>query len=126
MKSAIAAFTASLALAGTITGATVRAASAAPAPAVLTAIHVLTDAAVVQTAALDYGLPVTAANCTGTGPVDPDGITDPGIACRLTGPNGWQAWGTGVIFPTGAPVGAYVNVGMVFWPVVDGRIDGRI
>jgi hypothetical protein len=121
---AVAAFGASLALAGGLTVSTAHLAGAST-PAELTAIHTLVDAAVLADAQGNYGLPVTSVDCYGTGPVDPAGITDPGIACDLYGPNGWTAVGSGVIFPT-AVAGRLVNVGMVYWPTVDGRIDGRV
>lgn len=108
-------FGASLALAGGITATTIRAADAATPPATLDAIHALVDAAVVADASQNYGLPVTGANCIGTGPRGGPGLlTDPGVACNLVGPNGFRAYGTGVLLPN-LP-NQIVTVGMVYTP----------
>lgn len=126
MRAALAAFAASLALAASITGATVRAAGASTQSAVqLDSIHALVDAAVLVDVTSNYSLPVTEVDCRGTGPQGGPGlITDPGIACYLYGPHGWTADGSGVILPT-LP-GQIVTVGMVYYPTVNGLVDGRV
>ena len=125
MRRALGAFAASLALAASITVGTAHLAGAEQAPNVLQSIHALTDAAVLVDAQSNYSLPVTSVDCRGTGPQSgPWLITDAGVACYLYGPNGWTAVGSGVIVPT-LP-GQIVTVGMVYWPVVNGAIDGRI